>query len=268
VVFLACIGFLFGLAALMLRLQPAPRMALSEALDLDLHAVWPEFLRLRFVRPSAALITAALMAVGLAAAWTLSPPREAPVVNRQPLDAFPREVADWRAVGIPRALEPQVEKALGADDYISLNFARTAAEPPVELFSAWYLDQTKGGIHSPEVCLPGGGWEMTSIRTVDIGPRVGAEGAFNVNRAVITKNMNQLLVYYWFDQSGRHIASDYLAKAMLVWSGITEGRTDGALVRVTTAIMPSETPEAAEERLLSFLIPAAEILPRHVDGRP
>jgi hypothetical protein len=51
VIFLGCILILFGLAALMLRLQPAPRMSLADALDLDLHAVWPELLRLRLVRP-------------------------------------------------------------------------------------------------------------------------------------------------------------------------------------------------------------------------
>ncbi|MFT6772386.1 MAG: hypothetical protein ACJA1L_000090 [Paracoccaceae bacterium] len=62
------------------------------------------------------------------------------------------------------------------------------------------------------------------------------------------------------------MASDYLAKAMLVWSGITEGRTDGALVRLTTQIVPGETPDAAEARLIDFLTPASRILLDHLGG--
>jgi exosortase D (VPLPA-CTERM-specific) len=265
VVFLACIGFLFGLAALMLRLQPAPRMTLSEALDLDLNAIWPQALRLRHVAPSAALIAAAMLNIGAATAWVVTPDRTLPTIERQPLTAFPNVVENWRA-GPPRLLDPKIEQVLGADEYISLTFADPAQRVPVELFSAWYRDQTQGGIHSPEVCLPGGGWEMTSIESTDIGAKLGMGPGFNVNRAVITKDGMQLLVYYWFDQSGRRIASDYLAKAMLVWSGMTEGRTDGALVRLTTQIVPGETPDAAEARLIDFLTPASRVLLDHLGG--
>jgi exosortase D (VPLPA-CTERM-specific) len=266
VIFLSCILFLFGLAALMLRMQPAPRMTLSEALDLDLHAVWPEFLRLRHVMPSMAMIAATALTVGLAAAWWVAPSRALPQIDRLALSDFPHNLDGWRA-GEPRTLTPKVEQALGADDYISLLFVNPEHKVPVELFSAWYLDQSKGGIHSPEVCLPGGGWEMTSIRTVDIGPKLGMGEGFLINRAVISKGMTQMLVYYWFDQAGKRIASDFVAKAMLIWSGAVDGRTDGALVRLTTVIPTGETEAMAEERLLAFLRPAMERLPDHIGGR-
>ena len=108
---------------------------------------------------------------------------------------------------------------------------------------------------------------MTSIKTVDLGPQLGVDKEFNINRAVINKGMNQLLVYYWFDQTGHQIASDFLAKGMLVWSGITEGRTDGALVRLTTPILPGETEAIAEARMLELLRPLAGVLPDYVNGR-
>jgi exosortase D (VPLPA-CTERM-specific) len=266
VVFLSCILVLFGLAALMLRLQPAPRMNLSEALDLDLEKMVPELARIRHVRPSAALIAAAALTLGLASAWALAPDRIPPQMERAALDLFPRSVGEWQAAGPARELSPDVERTLGADDYISLSYARAGALAPVEFFSAWYLDQTKGGIHSPEICLPGGGWEMTSIEAVDVGLAVEQGTGFWITRAVITKDGARLLVYYWFDQSGRKIASDYMAKAMLLWSGLTKGRTDGALVRLTTPVLPGETAEQAEVRLTSFLSEAADILPGYVDG--
>lgn len=267
VVFLGCIFILFGLAALMLRLQPSPRMGLSEALDLDLNGIWPELARVRHTQASPAMIAAAALCAGLAAAWWLAPPRTLPETDRQPYSAMPTQIGEWSVERRSPPLDPAIEQALGADDYIGLSFAHAEAAAPVEFFSAWYHDQTKGGIHSPEVCLPGGGWEMHSIRTVDLAPRLGTEAAFNVNRAVILKGQSRLMVYYWFDQSGRRIASDYAAKAMLLVNGALEGRTDGALVRLTTPILPGESEEAAESRLIRFLEPANAVLPRFVDGR-
>jgi hypothetical protein len=58
-----------------------------------------------------------------------------------------------------------------------------------------------------------------------------------------------------------------MAKAMLVWTGITQGRTDGALVRLTTQILLGESEDAAEERLLDLLTPMMQDLPQHIDGR-
>ena len=39
-------------------------------------------------------------------------------------------------------------------------------------------------------------------------------------------------VYYWFEQRGKRMTSDYLAKASVVWDSLTRGRTDGALTRL------------------------------------
>jgi exosortase D (VPLPA-CTERM-specific) len=266
VVFMACILILFGLAWGMLRLQSGPRTSLADALDLDLNAIMPELARLRFVMPSRALISAAVIMVSASLAWDFAPERDVSPISREQLADFPREVDGWRA-GPPRMLEAKVEKVLGADDYLSLDFQHVDRRVGVEMFVAWYQDQTKGGIHSPEICLPGGGWEITTIKTVDLGPQLGLDKEFNINRAVINKSMNQLLVYYWFDQTGHQIASDFRAKAMLVVSGITEGRTDGALVRLTTPILPGETEAAAEERMLELLRPLSGILPQYVNGR-
>jgi EpsI family protein len=189
-----------------------------------------------------------------------------PIIDHAPLANLPREIDGWQA-GAPRSLDPKVETVLGADHHIPLTFITPDQAAPVELFSAWYCDQTKGGIHSPEICLPGGGGEMSSIKAGDIGEALGAGQSFNITRVVITKNMNKLVVFYCFDQSSRHIASDCTATAMLVWSEITEGQTDGALVRLTNAIPSGESKETAKVRLMAFLSVSRGQLVRHVDGR-
>jgi len=68
VIFLACIILLFALAWLMLRLQPK-KMSLVDALDLDTDGLVPQAMRLRFVQPSVAMISAAVMMVAAAGAW-------------------------------------------------------------------------------------------------------------------------------------------------------------------------------------------------------
>ena len=265
VIFLSCIAILFGLAWAMLRLQPAPRMSLAEALDLEIDGILPQFLRLRRAQVSVGMIAATLLVCGAAIAWQAAPTRPPAEIDRAHFSEFPREIGGWRGDS-PEPLTPSVEQALGANDYLSMTFTKPEAPAPVSFFSAWYLDQSQGGIHSPEVCLPGGGWEMERITTVDIADEVGSQQAFPVNRAVIRKNNRMLLVYYWFDQSGRRIASDHLAKVMLLWTGLSQGRTDGALVRVITPMGAEEDIEQAEVRLLDFLRPALKPLPRFVTG--
>ena len=46
-----------------------------------------------------------------------------------------------------------------------------------------------------------------------------------------------MMVYYWFQQRERRIAWDMAAKFWLMVDGIRTGRTDGALVRLTTPIL-------------------------------
>jgi hypothetical protein len=52
----------------------------------------------------------------------------------------------------------------------------------------------------------------------------------------------------------------------LLWDSITIGRTDGALVRLTTPIMSGETEADAEVRLQDMFRETVDILPRFVPG--
>ena len=73
-----------------------------------------------------------------------------------------------------------------------------------------------------------------------------------------------MMVYYWFDQKGRKIAWDFAAKFWLMVDGITTGRTDGALVRLTTVIRKDETEDEAEARLTDITRALQDSLPRFI----
>jgi EpsI family protein len=73
------------------------------------------------------------------------------------------------------------------------------------------------------------------------------------------------VVYYWFDERGRKIANEYWSKWYLLTDAILKNRTDGALVRLTTPILPGEADSDADERLRSFM---REVVPTLADYLP
>lgn len=252
VIFLACILILFGLAWLMLFLHP-DRPTLVNALDLDTSGLGTQLARLQFVQPSKALITASvLMLVGVVA-FQAVPDRGSLAPQRDSFALFPRTLGEWRQEGPRQMLPPGVAAVLGADDYHQTTLLKAGDPHAVGLFMAWYDDQSKGGVHSPEVCLPGAGWEIAWLERSDITEVMGSDVPFNINRAIIQKGETRMMVYYWFQQRERRIAWDFAAKYWLMVDGITTGRTDGALLRLTTLMDPGESAEVAEARLREVL---------------
>ena len=261
VIFGACIAVLFGMAIALQRLTPNP-LPLSETIDLDTAGFATQLRRGLAIAPSRGLIGAALLSLAVGAAFVLAPaPVRAPV-DRDTFALFPRDIAAWS--GTPEMLDAQTEAVLGASDYINATY-QAPGEGPVNIFAAWYVSQTEGeGLHSPEVCLPVGGWEVFSIDPTPVSIPGTVYGDFNVNRAVIQKGMSKQLVYYWFEQRGQRMTGDYAAKFSVVWDSLTRGRSDGALVRFVTPITPGETEADADARMQRFMAEALKLLPRFV----
>lgn len=263
VIFVSCIFILFGLAWLMLFLHPE-RPSLADALDLEFSGLVPQFLRLKYVQPSPALVSAAVLAVIAALSLQVLPERGAVKPDRDQFAFFPRTLGEWEQSGPRQFLSQDVADSLGADDYHQVDFVRDGGAASVGLFMAWYDDQSEGGVHSPEICLPGSGWEIAWLERSDITRQVETDTPFRVNRAIIQKGETRMMVYYWFQQKQRRIAWDFAAKYWLMVDGIRTGRTDGALIRLTTPIIPGESDAVAEERLLDILNELLNPLPRFV----
>ena len=264
VVFIACILLLFLLAKILLVFN-REKMSLPQALDLDTEGLGTQAMRLRLIRPSAALIGSTLAVLAAIAALQALPERGAQDVPRDSFALFPRQIGDWQQVGPQQFLSSDVEAALEADDYLQIDLApKGSRDVGMGLFMAWYDDQSKGGVHSPEICLPGGGWEIAWLERTDITALTGSAAPFEINKAIIQKGEVRMMVYYWFEQKGRRIAWDFEAKFWLMVDGIRTGRTDGALVRLTTPIHDGEPDAAAEARLQEVLQGLQDTLPRFV----
>ena len=263
VIFLACIMILFALAWLMLWLHP-DRPSLTQALDLETDGLGTQIARLRFVQPSTALISAVLAMILAVGVLQALPERGANAPMRDSLALFPRELDGWKQTGPREFLKPGVERKLAADDYHQVSFAKPGEEARVSLFIAWYDDQSKDGVHSPEVCLPGSGWEIAWLERTDLTDAMQTDAPFRLNRAIIQKGETRMMVFYWFQQKERRIAWDFAAKFWLMVDGVRTGRTDGALVRLTTPILGNESDAAAETRLMEMLRAIQQPLPRFI----
>ena len=252
VIFIACIILLFLLARIMLFFQPT-RMSVVDALDLDTDGLGTQAMRIRYLRPSAAMITAAVLTMTAFFAYQAVPERGQDTIERDSFVLFPRQLGEWRQSGPAQKLDPGVEANLAADDYHQVTLVSENDPHSVGLFMAWYADQSKGGVHSPEICLPGAGWEIAWLERTDITERLQSDTPYEINRAIIQKGQTRMMVFYWFEQKGRRVAWDFAAKFYLMMDGITTGRTDGALVRLTTVIGDDEDDAAAEARLFGVL---------------
>ena len=262
VIFGACVGILFLMAIGLQRLTRDPK-PLADTIDLDTTGFAAQLRRLPAIAPARGIIVAALITLAVSVVFVATPAPPAILVDRDPFALFPRSLGVW--TGQVERLEPDIEQVLGANDYISATYQAPGEAGYVNIFAAFYLKQTEGsGIHSPEVCLPVGGWEVFSITPTPVSIPGTVYGDFTVNRAVIQKGLSKQLVYYWFEQRGKRMTNDYLAKASVVWDSLTIGRTDGALVRFVTAIGAEETEAEAEARMQRFMVEALAKLPRFI----
>ena len=161
-------------------------------------------------------------------------------------------LANWRGKQI--ALEKRIVDVLRFDDYILADFNREKPTDTVNFYVAYYASQSAGqSAHSPSTCIPGGGWEIQDIREHFVADAIGQGRPLAVNRVQISKGNTKQLVYYWFEQRGRRMTSEYRVKWYLFWDGITKNRTDGALIRLVTPVFAGDSVTNADRRLTEFM---------------
>jgi len=175
---------------------------------------------------------------------------------------FPAEIGEW--TGKRQTMDQQYLNALSFSDYIIADY-RNSAGKEINFYIAYYETQRKGeSIHSPETCLPGGGWIFRESGAATITLAGNNPGSITVNRALMEKPGTRELVYFWFPMRGRVLTTLYGVKLANFWDAMTRQRTDGALVRVMTQIDEKETMAEAESRLAGFTKEVVPILDQFI----
>jgi EpsI family protein len=179
---------------------------------------------------------------------------------REPLSQFPVTVGAWS--GTDFAIDQESLNVLGPGDFLSRMYS-APSQPSIGLFIGYFPSQRTGTtIHSPKHCLPGSGWTFESSRTTELTDAAGK--THKVGEYVIANGDARKFVVYWYEAHGRSLAGEYEAKFYLVADAMRLNRTDGALVRVMTAIEPSEGISAAQSRVETFARETAPSLTRFI----
>lgn len=194
----------------------------------------------------------------------------------EPLRLMPQTFGSWTSQEFP--LDDETLAVLGKGDFLNRLYTTpqsisvsspdslspgTIATPPVSLFIGYFPTQRTGQtMHSPQHCLPGAGWTFDSQKYVNLTDDNGKN--YRVGEYVISNGETRQFVIYWYQAHGRSIPNEYLAKLYMVADAIRTNRTDGALVRVITPVVPSESLDSARNRAVRFTQHMAPYLPRFI----
>ena len=184
----------------------------------------------------------------------------------QPLSMMPRSFGAWTAQDIP--LTDDTLEVLGKGDFLNRVYTfqpqpGEITQPAISVFIGYFASQRTGQtMHSPQNCLPGAGWTFDSKQYTEIQDVNGKN--YNVGEYVISNGDTKQFVIYWYQAHGRSIPNEYVAKGYMVADAIRLNRTDGALVRIITQVMPSESLETARTRAIRFTQQMAPDLPRFI----
>jgi len=120
------------------------------------------------------------------------------------------------------------------------------ANLPVWLYVGFYQSQRTGATyHSPKNCLPGAGWQFMKSDFITL--TMPDQTKITVNNVLIQKGLDKQVILYWYQDRGRVIASEYWAKAYLVWDAMIKHRSDGSLVRLSIPVKDGTVEEAFDQ---------------------
>jgi len=164
---------------------------------------------------------------------------------------FPYAIGDWR--GKDLEITEQEYKILETRNLILREYTNPQNEK-VSLFIV-YSETNRSVFHPPEVCMMGGGLEITEkgVEKIDYDGR-----AISANRIRAGKGGGQMLSLYCYKAKNLYTANFYLQQAYFALNQIFHSQVKGATIRVTVPIAGSE--EEALAILKKFLVETVKIV--------
>lgn len=213
---------------------------------------------------SSVVRTAALCAcLLLTAAALVRASQQEPTPLREPFDKLPMQFGSYTGARA-EDLDAKVLEVLGVEEWVNRSYRAADSDLRVGFYLGYWASQRQGDtIHSPMNCLPGSGWQPISTSRIPLPG--GPEGA-ELNRVIVEKGGERLMVLYWYQSHGRIIASEYWSKIHMVLDAMRTNRTDAAMMRVVVP-MPRDRANAAadaEKQGVRFVRELLPLLDRHL----
>lgn len=187
-------------------------------------------------------------------------------IERPPLRAalatLPMELGDWTGRDVP--LDPHVLKESQADDYLNREYEDRRR--PGRRLSLWvnYSSEGLNLRHSPEVCLPSGGWEKVESQSRVLSVPAGPDGRETpITRLGYAKGELVQSVGFWYYIFGEGRLEQYV-RGLPVTSRSSHGRTTRGSGMTVEVFCPGSTDPDGEalREFVRELLPALEpILP-------
>ncbi len=119
------------------------------------------------------------------------------------------------------------------------------------LFVAYFESQEYGSqMHSPKLCLPGGGWRIESHEPFNL--LLPSGDTKTINRLIIVQQDSRQLMYYWYQTRGGALTNEFAVKWDLAVNSLLFRPTDAAFVRLTLPLANDDL-EAAGTKAIRFL---------------
>jgi EpsI family protein len=185
-------------------------------------------------------------------------------VERKSLKDFPRQIGAWSQIGGDEQFNQETLAVLRASDYLLRNY-RSQDGRVMNFYVGYYASQRDGATyHSPLNCLPGSGWVMSEPGSIAITPK--GRAPFVANKDLIQNGDHKELLVYWYQGRGRAVASEYWGKVYTVVDSVRMRRSDGAMVRITTAVDDSKPGalQAAIDLAVDLAANSSTILPEFI----
>jgi EpsI family protein len=210
------------------------------------------------------LLCAMILTLGVAAEAALEGISEAPrPLLKRKLETIPTRLGTW--VGQDEPVDPQVLEEAQATDYFSRTYQD--ARHPDRRLSVW-INYSIHGLnlrHSPEICLPSGGWTKveSQSRVIEI-PRPGG-ARLPITRLAYAKGELVQSVGFWYYIFGEGRLEHYV-RSLPITSRSSHGRTTRGSGLTVEIFCPGESdPDgAALHEFAQALLAALEpILPEN-----
>lgn len=210
----------------------------------------------RLVTIAVVLSIAFVAQAGLEAMTTIDRP-----LLKSKLESLPLQIGDW--VGHDAPVDPSILKEAQADDYLSRIYEDS--RNPGRRLTLWINYSTKGLNlrHSPEICLPSGGWSKVESQCKVIEIPGSAGKPFPLTRLGYSQGELVQSVGFWYYIFGEGKLEQYV-RGLPIASRSSHGRTTrGSGLTVEVFCLGSVDPEGeALKDFATALLPLLEpVLP-------
>lgn len=165
---------------------------------------------------------------------------------------IPATVGPWESTRV--LLTEDVYRVLGTRDAMFRRYSRAATTTTVDLYVTYAAGDIFRVAHPPERCFAGGGFTEQARRIVQI--QLG-DRTLSVNRIVFRRDIETVLVYYWYRLNGKDVAEYTQYRFGSLLRRVQRYDSSGSMIRLSTVI-DNRGEAAAQARLDRYV---AEALP-------